>query len=450
MLKFLRNCQSYKYSLIVILLLIGAVFYKFSFLYRNLSLPVGHVVAFNYFLANKPGSCYFTTGEGYKFRWVGCQNYQIGKYYTILGTVSRSTANSDFGTIYIDVSDISLCSLQKYSFKYIFSLFYRNLHNLLDTLASLILMHLENHFSVFGYNLVTGVTLGSKFTVLSPDFKVLTRQLGLSHMVAVSGFHLNVVYLLVSGVLFAIFPRKFATVLTIMFLVWYMLLVGSPLSLVRAFLMLFFSLILRNFLYKQSSNVYLLFLSFIFLSLASIENVFDIGFQLSFLATTGILIFGPLNPFINVLGTKSATNLSSVNAVRAVFASFWISFCAQLLTWPVLINTFGELSPASLLSVLIFSAGISAIVFFTLPLLCVALIFGYFEQIHWLLLPYWQFLSDLVNTLVYLMQRLNSLIGFSLSCDFSLNLWHMFSFYAVVFVFYLCVHFLSNRRCQYV
>ena len=75
MLKFLRNCQSYKYSLIVILLLIGAVFYKFSFLYRNLSLPVGHVVAFNYFLANNPGSCYFTTGEGYKLRWVGCQNY---------------------------------------------------------------------------------------------------------------------------------------------------------------------------------------------------------------------------------------------------------------------------------------------------------------------------------------------------------------------------------------
>lgn len=89
--------------------------------------------------------------------------------------------------------------------------------------------------------------------------------------------------------------------------------------------------------------------------------LFDVGFQLSFMATLGILFLKPLIPLPDNFVTESFTT----------------TLAAQLGTLPILLGVFGQIG---LLSVLV-----NALVLWTIPLL---MIFGSIAAIIGLLFPF--------------------------------------------------------------
>ncbi len=142
---------------------------------------------------------------------------------------------------------------------------------------------------------------------------------GLFHLLAISGLHLA---LLAGGLgmLLALFmPKRYALVTSCLFATFYTMLLGFPASLLRACLFLW------GYVLLWETRPQILWLNWVTLSSALCclilpPSWLGMGFSLSFLAVTGIillakplaLVFQKLSPFDTILGTTLAANFATL------------------------------------------------------------------------------------------------------------------------------------------
>lgn len=176
--------------------------------------------------------------------------------------------------------------------------------------------------------LALGLLFGQK-SQLQKETKAEIRQAGMSHMLAVSGLHIGIIW----GVLLLLFrPVVWFSVcfnadevrvwnllrVLIVVLLWgYIALVGFPASAQRAGLMITFtqvSVLMR----RNPWGWHNLWLSALVILLLDPAQLMQVGFQLSMLATIGILAFRPL-----------------ITGSGWVGSMFWLSVSAQFFTWPL-------------------------------------------------------------------------------------------------------------------
>ena len=141
------------------------------------------------------------------------------------------------------------------------------------------------------YAVVAAMALGDK-TALTHELRDTYSVSGASHVLALSGLHLGIIY----GLLWLLLPhRRWPAVSQTIILVamWlYVLLVGMPVSVVRSAVMLsVYGLLSIGHRNKMSVNA-LAFTAIVML-MWNPEWLFDIGFQLSFMAVLAILLFVP-------------------------------------------------------------------------------------------------------------------------------------------------------------
>ena len=194
-------------------------------------------------------------------------------------------------------------------------------------------------------SLLTGVLLGVD-KGLPKDFEEALRNTGTIHVVVVSGYNIMIVggfFLLLAGFI----KRKYAITLSISAIVIYTLLTGAQAPTVRAAIMggLAFS---ATFLGRQNLPFYTLLLAAFIMLIINPSTFSDIGFQLSFLATAGIIlfrdtIFGFLKRIPSPLGEDLTTTLS-----------------AQALVIPIIFFHFGQVS--------LISPIVNALILWTIPL----------------------------------------------------------------------------------
>lgn len=118
---------------------------------------------------------------------------------------------------------------------------------------------------------------------------------GIIHILAVSGLHIGIIYTIFQW-LFGFFDRKFSSKLRIAFVligIWsFAFLTGASASVLRASIL--FSFIAINSVRLQKQNSFNgLFASYLVLLCISPLLLFDVGFQLSYLAVASILMFYP-------------------------------------------------------------------------------------------------------------------------------------------------------------
>jgi competence protein ComEC len=191
-------------------------------------------------------------------------------------------------------------------------------------------------------------------------------------MMAVSGFHLAVVFMVLSCLVGMLFSGKVSQLGLAGMLLIYLILVGSPLSIVRAWIMLFFALIFQHFFHKQYQGIYGLLVCLLLMSLFNPLYLMDVGFQLSFAASAGILgwngqslemINGNITESDIVSQIKYGKYVNKIRKIsRKVMKMMQISWAAQIATLPIVVNVFEELSIFGWLSTLVFSAVITVIV----------------------------------------------------------------------------------------
>ena len=186
------------------------------------------------------------------------------------------------------------------------------------------------------------------------DKSALTRELrdtysvsGASHILALSGLHLSIIYLLLTRLTLG--RRRFWLVqVLVITAIWaFALLTGLSTSIVRAAIMLTaYSLFTLGG--RRHAPLGVLSFTAILMLLLDSRALFDVGFQLSFMAMLGILLIHPL--FENVVSTKW---MMSHRPVKYVYELVGVSIAAQLGTAPLVAFYFGRFSTWFLLTNLI-------------------------------------------------------------------------------------------------
>jgi competence protein ComEC len=167
---------------------------------------------------------------------------------------------------------------------------------------------------------------------------------GASHILAVSGMHVGIIMLIISKInsIWARTARtkKIATMVLLVLLWFYVFLTGFSPSILRAGLM--FSLVLVGRLIdRDHSNLNLLSASAVILLVYDPYYLFDLGFQLSYLAVGGIFFIYP---------KLSVLYHSRFKVVNWLWELSIVSISAQIATLPLTIYYFHQFPNAFLLT----------------------------------------------------------------------------------------------------
>lgn len=142
--------------------------------------------------------------------------------------------------------------------------------------------------------LLRAILLGERTGLFDASFYHSIKVAGLAHLVAVSGAHLVIVTGFVTLLLKKLrVPRKLSVALQTFFLMSYVVLVGFPVSCIRAAIMsgvTLFALLAK----RRSSSISALGITVMAMVAFDPSVVYQLSFQLSVAATLGIVVFMPL------------------------------------------------------------------------------------------------------------------------------------------------------------
>jgi competence protein ComEC len=165
---------------------------------------------------------------------------------------------------------------------------------------------------------------------------------GLSHIIAISGLHIGILVVLIFYLLLAAGSyRNQAFYASSLALLFYIILVGSPVSAVRAGLMGFLALLAARMGRLPKAERFLIISAFVILLVNPMLLRYDVGFQLSFLAVGAILFFYPA---VRSMIPERARGNELPRTWRAVTEILILSFVIQLFIAPIVAYNFGVIS----------------------------------------------------------------------------------------------------------
>lgn len=195
------------------------------------------------------------------------------------------------------------------------------------------------HIGEQDFAVIAAMAMGDK-SALNQETKEAYSISGTSHILAVSGLHIGIIFQLIILLLGGKRRSKLTIILSTTIVWAYVIFIGFPASAVRAATMLsIYSMVLLSLRPDPTLNT--LALAYIIMVLVNPFNIFDIGFQMSFLAVGSILLFYPL--FFCLLSSHS-------NIIRAIWGLFCVSLAAQIGTLPLIVFYFGRISCYSLIT----------------------------------------------------------------------------------------------------
>jgi competence protein ComEC len=189
-------------------------------------------------------------------------------------------------------------------------------------------------------SLLSGIIFGAK-EHFSQDFKQSLSATGVLHVIAASGMNVSFIAAALLSVFGMFMKRQTALLAGCLGIVFYVFLVGFEPSIIRAAIMglLTFG---AGMLGRQNWALFALCLAGYMMLLFQPSFLFDVGFQLSFMATLGILMLDkPLGELLKLkkLGKWGGIALENVTTTTA----------AQISTLPILLGVFGSVGILSLL-----------------------------------------------------------------------------------------------------
>ena len=162
---------------------------------------------------------------------------------------------------------------------------------------------------------------------------------GLAHVLALSGLHIGILVAALNVVLLPLGLRRYP--LLIVLIVGYVFLVGFSPSVVRAGTMAV-ALLASYQLGAGRIDVWAsLALSACLSLLFSPSWLFDISFQLSYLAVAGILLFAP--PLLRLVLGERLSQAGAWHPASLTVGAVVVSLAAQLPTLPLIVSSFGSL-----------------------------------------------------------------------------------------------------------
>lgn len=222
--------------------------------------------------------------------------------------------------------------------------------------SALIRLHEHTHLTIDKLipepqsSLLVGILLGDD-SGLSSHMAEAFRDTGLTHIIAISGFNIAIFM----GVLLRLgdrfFSRRGAALLAVFGVLLYTVLVGAAASVVRAAVMGTIYVFSSRMLGRPTFPFASLALAGFLMTLMEPYVLWDVGFQLSFAATLGLMFYAePLTQWAQ----KRLEKWLDKNLLKPVMAlasdAVLVTIAAQILTMPLMIAYFKEISLISLIA----------------------------------------------------------------------------------------------------
>ena len=252
------------------------------------------------------------------------------------------------------------------------------------------------------------------------DFENNIREIGLSHILAVSGLHIGIIYLILSKILIILpIKRLFREIIILFFIFLYAYLIGNPASVLRAEIFLFIS-IFSSLYGKVKDRLNDLLLTIFVILLINPYMIFDVGLYLSAFSVFGII---EILPYF------------SKKRDGFVLKSLKLTFSIMLIILPIILYTFGKFSIITFFSNLVLT-----------PIFVICIVISFFILLFgFLSIKIGVFLGFFVNNLLNLI-RLN--VDFLRDININITFYE-YNIVFVIFTYFLLLVYFKKRDFKY-
>jgi competence protein ComEC len=314
---------------------------------------------------------------------------------------------------------------------------------------------------------VNAMVLGDK-TGISHQLRTVYSQTGASHVLALSGMHLAIIYFILSWLvmrtmlwvytipellweklpvernvklrkavrlLLRLLPSEqiFRNIISLIILlaIWlYVILVGMSSSVVRSAVMLSVYGISRMLFRKTDTITVLAITAFLTLMISPL-SIFDIGFQMSYLAVLGIGVYMPILMSLiykeDCNWTEKSSRFTLRNCWRWIYSSLALSFSAQIMVLPLVVFYFHTLSCYGLVTSLVVSVT---------AMLIVGLSLAFLASLFLPFMPLSEALAYMLSAVTHFqnvfLEHITAL-PFSVFTDIEINIWQLLIIYVIIF-----------------
>ena len=261
------------------------------------------------------------------------------------------------------------------------------------------------------------------FTSLYGDTNYTERELldefkysGVAHIFSVSGIHVSLIALLISFILDKFKVNKKVNFCVITFMLFFFCMLcnfNSPV--IRSSIMVLVS-ILAGMFFRKYDALNSTSISGCILLLLNPLNVFDVGFQMTFLSILGILMFS------NIFKNIKIKN----NCIKSISFSVVTSLSAQLALIPIFANVYGFISTWSLLANLVI-----------IPLFSLFYTMLFLINLVVIIMPFLKFLYVFPKATLYIIVFLNgqvNLLPYNIIYMPKVNTYLVFLYYINMFI----------------
>lgn len=207
----------------------------------------------------------------------------------------------------------------------------------MSSIRQKIISFFNSNLSSNSSGLLLGIVFGIKEGIPS-DFLKDLRQVGVMHVIAASGMNVTMVGGFLSSIFLLFLKRQLALTLSILGILVYAVLAGLEASIIRASIMgiLVFTAYILG---RQAWPLFGLILTGYLMLIFDPNLIFDIGFQLSYLATLSLLYLKPVfkNPILDSFQTTIFAQIATLPVIIANFGiySLWSVLVNGLVLWTV-------------------------------------------------------------------------------------------------------------------
>ena len=198
-------------------------------------------------------------------------------------------------------------------------------------------------------SLLAGILLGVD-TGLPQNLQQAFKDTGTAHIIAISGFNIAII----AGLFITLFSRTLGqtrgAITAIIGITLYTFLVGADAAVVRAAIMGTLSILARLF-GRRNTGLNALVITALAMTLINPNIPWDVGFQLSFFATLGLILYAePFQNWAVNLITRFTNPGLAQKLARPVSEYILFTLAAQLTTLPIMAYHFRQISLVSLIA----------------------------------------------------------------------------------------------------
>lgn len=257
----------------------------------------------------------------------------------------------------------------------------------------------ENGITDGNHAVMAAMAFGDK-SALSKETRDVYAKTGVAHLLALSGMHLGVLFMLLTMVFGRLRSRVLSSIIVVTSVWIYVVFVGMPASVVRAATMLtIYTVVTLDGRNKMSINA--LFVTFTVMVVCNPMIIWDAGFQLSFLSMLSIFLY--FTPIYNMVSVKI---LFKHPVFRYIWTTVSLSLAAQIGTSPLTMYYFGRFTTLFLITnivaiplvtILLYSVFL-VLIFWMVPFIKMALLLSiqmFSSLLSWILdfFASWQWVS---------------------------------------------------------